>query len=62
MMQREPKSEPFSMQMTREERLLLERLAEERGATLSGVIRKLLRDAGKSVDPDRETRREERHQ
>ena len=54
--------EKVAVNLTERERRILEHLAEERGATLSGVIRKLLRDAGKSVEPAQETRREERYQ
>lgn len=54
----EPKCEPFSLQMTRSERLILERLAEEGGATLSGVLRKLLREAAKAHGASQECKRQ----
>ena len=39
-------SEYFSVTLTKQEKELLRRLAEERGATMRGYIRKLIRDAG----------------
>lgn len=47
-MEREPRSYYFSLNLTLSERQTLERLAEERGGTLSGVLRKLIRDAAPS--------------
>lgn len=47
-MQKEPRSYYFSLNLSLSERLTLERLAEERGGTLSGVLRKLIRDAAPS--------------
>lgn len=58
-MNTEALSEKVAVNLTERERLILEHLAEERGATLSGVIRKLLRDAGKAVEVDNaESKRE----
>jgi hypothetical protein len=51
-MKTESLCEKVAVNLTERERLILERLAQERGATLSGVIRKLLRDAGKTVEPE----------
>jgi len=60
-MNTEALSEKVAVNLTERERRLLERLAEERGATLSGVIRKLLRDAAKAGELDKDARRKERY-
>lgn len=44
--QQEQLTELFSFQMTAREKQLLRTLAYEQGATLSGLLRKLIRDAG----------------
>jgi hypothetical protein len=46
-MKREPLTQYMGLNMTASERAALERLAEEHGATLSGTIRKLIRDAAR---------------
>ncbi len=49
-MRREPLTQYIGANLTIGERLALERMAEERGATLSGTLRKLIRDAARRVD------------
>ncbi len=44
-MEREPLNHFIYVNLSAADRRTLERIAEERGATLSGVVRKLIRDA-----------------
>ncbi len=48
MMEKAPLSEFFTISMTRQEKVLLEKLAYEQGATMRGYLRKLIRDAAAS--------------
>lgn len=43
-MTREPLVVLFTFNMTTKEKAMLEQLADERGATMTGVLRKLIRD------------------
>ena len=48
-MERGTLNHPLLVNLTAEDRRVLERIAEERGATLSGVVRRLIRDAARNV-------------
>ena len=48
-MRSETPSEYLTLTLTRQEKELLLRLADEHGATLRGYVRKLIRDAGNAV-------------
>lgn len=48
-MNSDPLCELFSVQMTQHEKRLLQQLAYEQGATMSGFVRKLIRDAGAAI-------------
>ena len=50
-MDKESLTEQWTLTMTPCDRMTLEWLAQQRGATLSGVIRRLIRDAGISAEP-----------
>lgn len=53
-MQEESRTELFTMALTPWEKKLLAELAQERGATMSGIVRKLIRDAAHSAYPERQ--------
>ena len=46
-LQNEPRSELFTLALTQREKNLLAELAQERGATMSGMVRKLIHDAAR---------------
>ena len=56
-MKREPLTHFIYVNLSASDRRLLEQIAEERGATLSGVVRRLIRDTAKqradSGEPNR---------
>lgn len=49
-MKREPLNQYVAVNMTPTERIALERMAYEAGATLSGTIRRLIRDAARATE------------
>ncbi len=55
-MVQEELTELFTFQMTAREKELLRTLAYEQGATLSGLLRKLIRDATRDVRTDNDAR------
>ncbi len=48
-MEREPLNHFIYVNLSEADRRTVERLADERGATLSGVVRRLIRDAAQHV-------------
>ncbi len=51
----EPVSVHFAFNMTPSERAALDRLAYDSGATLSGMVRRLIRDAARNIGSPRPT-------